>query len=350
MRHCLIILLLLGALPVLAQQNMRVLRLNFADATVLASYFGGADLAAPEDTAEVFARETVALAMRRMPAVEGQWLSNSMARSYPGGSMGGALQPPAGLSAPPTAIPAQNALVLRGTTDALDRMEEIIAMLDRPQRMVNIELMLLDEPEEVVEQWGVDFRSFGGDVGVGSVGNAPGAGAFLRYGLGATDLLAGYDRRRTRGRNVTGANVTTFDNNPATISFGEILPFFVSHVSYDWWGNRRVDTEPYSIFTGIELFVHPRITGNDTVTMLIRPTIVEAIGAVTSPDGSTIPITKNIGTETRVRVADGQPLVIGGFSQMRDSTTDRFASLLGETTVKRSSHPVLIVTPHIIRE
>lgn len=349
MRYCLLVLLLVCALPALAAENMRIMRMNYVDATVLADYFGGVGQTGPVDTAELFARETLAMAMRRMPAVEGQWLSNSMARTYPGG-MTGALRPPEGLSAPPTAIPAQNALVLRGSTEALDRMAEIISLLDRPQRMVNIELMLLDEPDEEVEQWGVDFQAFRGPFSGGSTGNAPGAGAFLRYGLGDADLLAGLDTRDTRGRNATGANVTTFDNNPATVSFGEILPFFVSHITYDQFGNRQVDTEVNTIFTGIEFFVHPRITAGDTITMRLIPTIVEAVGAVTSPDGSTIPITKTVGTVTQVRVADGQPMVIGGFGQMRDSQTDRFSSLLGEAKVTRSSHPVLIVTPHIIRD
>ncbi|MEI6503342.1 MAG: hypothetical protein WCP21_20205, partial [Armatimonadota bacterium] len=187
-------------------------------------------------------------------------------------------------------------------------------------------------------------------VAVGSNANAPAAGPQLRYGVGDLSALLGVDRRRSRGKNVTGANVTTFDNTPATVSFGETLPFFVSHVSYDAFGNRNVGTETYSVFNGIELFVQPRLTANDTVTMRLRPTITEGAGVVTAPDGSNIPITRSVLTDTTVRVGDGQSLVIGGLNRLNDSQLSSFQSLLGEKRVNRSSNPMLIVTPHIIRE
>lgn len=349
MRRALLILLLL-ALPALAtaQMSMRLVRLNFADATQIAAYFGGGAAGGySPGLAETFARDTIAMGLQRLPAAAGQWQSNAYARSYPGGS--GAIAPPAGLSQPPVAIPAQNALMLRGTPDALDRMQEIIAMLDKPAKMVNIELAMMDAPEERVEQWGVDFRAFNGSAQAGSVGNAPASGTMLRWGIGNVDLLLGMDDRRTRGREATGANVTTFNNTPATVSFGETLPFFVSHVTRDVWGNRHVDVEPYSIFTGIELYVLPRINNDDSVTMRLVPTIVEAAGAATAPDGSAIPITRNVMTDTQVRVRDGEAFVIGGMKRLTDSQTERFRSALGETKVTRSSNPVLIVTPHVIQ-
>ncbi|MEN6645507.1 MAG: secretin N-terminal domain-containing protein [Armatimonadia bacterium] len=350
MRRPLLVMLLL-ALPALAmaQGSMRLVRLNFADATQIAAYFGGGAAGGYSPAvAEAFARDTIVMGLRRLPAAAGQWQSNAYARSYPGGT--GAIAPPAGLSQPPVAIPAQNALMLRGTPDAMDRMEEIIAMLDKPAKMVNIELAMLDAPEERVEQWGLDFRAFNGSAEVGSVGNAPAAGAMLRWGIGNVDLLFGMDDRRTRGREETAANVTTFNNAPATVSFGETLPFFVSHVTYDVWGNRHVDVEPYSIFTGVELYVLPRINSDDSVTMRLVPTIVEAAGAVTAPDGSSIPITRNVMTDTQVRVRNGEAFVIGGMRRMTDSQTERFRTALGETKITRSSNPVLVVTPNVIQQ
>lgn len=342
-------LLLIAMTAALAQDGqMQLVRLNFADAEFVAGMLGGAAPQRPEPDPDRFARETIADAVRRLPQADGQWQQSFAGRSYPG-SEGPAIQPPPGLSQPPVAIPQQNAILLRGTPEALDRTEEIIAMLDQPQAMVNIELALVDDPREQVEQWGLDFRAMGDPLSGGSVGNAPPTGLQLRYGIGNLQALLGWDIRRTRGSNVTGTNVTTFNNTPATISFGQVLPFFVTHVTYDWWGRRHVDTEPYSIFTGIELWVHPRINGDDSVTMRLSPTIVEAAGAVTAPDGSSIPITRNVITDTQVRVRDGESMVIGGLQRSSDEVTDRFRSLLGERRVTRSSHPVLVVTPRIIR-
>lgn len=350
MRLALLILLLLS-LPALslAQGGMRLVRLSFADATQLAASFGGGGASGYSPAvSEDFARATIAMGLQRLPGAAGQWQSNTAARSYPGGS--GAIAPPAGLSQPPVAIPAQNALMLRGTPEALDRTEEIITMLDKPARMVNIELAMLDTPEERVEQWGLDFRTFNGSAAAGSVGNVPPAGAMLRWGIGNLDLLFGLDQRRARGREATGANVTTFNNTPATVSFGQTLPFFVSRVSYDVFGNRHVDIEPNSIFTGIELYVLPRINRDDSVTLRLVPTIVEAAGAVTAPDGSSLPITRNVMLDTQVRVQDGEAFVVGGLRRVTDSQTERFRTALGETKITRSSHPVLVVTANIIRQ
>ena len=347
-----LLLLVLPTTLVHAQGSIRIVTLNFADASAIASYLGGISPGGgySREAAEAFARETISMGLRRLPGAEGQPVWNAQARSYPGESGGVTLPLPEGLAQRPVAIPQQNALLLRGTPDALDQAEELIRMLDKPARMVNIELKLVDAPEEQVDEWGLDFRAFNGNAAVGSVGNAPPAGAGLRYGVGNCEALLGVDRRRTRGNDVTGANVTTFDNTPATVSFGETIPFFVSQASYDVFGNRHVDTQPYAVFAGVELFVCPRITGNDTVTMRLVPTITQAAGAVTAPDGSSLPVTRTLLTDTQVRVRDGDSLVIGGFNRLDNSQIDQFRTLLGEKTIKRSSNPTLIVTPHIIRE
>lgn len=340
-------------LPIVGHAEVsRTVGLNYMDATVLAAYLGGVAPggAYSPDNADAFARQTIAQSLARLPQGADRWQYNAAARSYPGSSGGAVLPVPEGLSSPPVALPGQNTLLLRGTGDAVDQTIELIKLLDRPVPMINVELKLVDEPQEVVDEWGVDFQGMGGGVAGGSVGNAPAAGAGLRWGLANVEMLGGLDQRRSRGRNVTGANVTTFNNVPATVSFGETIPFFVSRVSYDLWGNRQVASELYSIFAGIELFVHPRITGDDTITMRLVPTITEAAGLVTAPDGSNLPITKTVQTDTQVRVRDGESLVIAGFDRLNDSQTDRFKKLLGEKTITRSSHPVLIVTPHIIRQ
>jgi len=349
LRGAMIALLVAAATAALGQGGqMRMVRLNFGDAEAIAGLLGGIVPGRVAPDPDVFIHETVVEAARRLPDGEGRWFQNASGRSYPT-SGPAALIPPEGLTQPPVAIVQQNAILLRGSTDALDQTEEIIRLLDKPQAMVNIDLRMVDDPTEQVQQWGVDFQDFTPNLQVGTVGNAPASGMMVRWGLGDIAALTGLDLRRSRGKNVVGANVTTFNNTPATVSFGQVLPFFVAHASYDVFGNRHVDIEPYAIFTGIEFWVLPRITANDTVTMHLVPTLTDAVGAVTAPDGSSIPITKTVMTDVQVRVPDGQSMVIGGMTRAADEATQRFRSLLGETKISRSSHPVLLVTPHIIR-
>jgi len=340
---------IVAATAAMAQDGqIRMVRLNFADAEAIAGLLGGLAPGRTEPNPDVFVYETVVDAVRRLPNDAGRWSQNAGGQSYPTGGAG-ALRPPEGLTQPPVAIVQQNSILLRGSADALDQTEEIIRMLDKPQAMVNIDLRMVDDPTEQVQQWGVDFQSFSPNLQVGTVGNAPASGLQVQWGLGDIQALTGLDLRHSRGKYVVGANVTTFNNTPATVSFGQVLPFFVGHVTYDVFGTRHVDYEPNAIFTGIEFWVLPRITANDTVTMHLIPTITDAVGAVTAPDGSSIPITKTVMTDVQVRVPDGQSMVIGGMQRSSDDATQRFRSLLGETKVTRSTHPVLIVTPHIIR-
>jgi len=347
--RALLVMLLVTAMTAAAAQDgqLRVVRLNFGDPEAIVGLLGGIVPGRAQPAPEVFVHETVVEAVRRLPGGAGRWFQNAAGRSYPAGAA--ALIPPDGLTQPPVALLRQNAILLRGSADALDRTEEIIRLLDKPQPMINIDLRMLDDPTEEVQEWGLDFQALTPNLEAGTVGNAPPSG--LQVGLGVGDLLAvaGMDLRRSRGRDTVGANITTFNNTPATVSFGQVLPFFISRASYDAWGNRHVNVEPHAIFTGIEFWVLPRITGNDTVTMRLAPTLTDAVGAVTAPDGSSIPITKTVMTEVQVRVPDGQSLVIGGMQRAAEAATRRFRGLLGETQVTSSSHPVLLVTPHIIR-
>jgi type II secretory pathway component GspD/PulD (secretin) len=344
------LLLLTTTVSYAQERAVRVIPLQYADATVLAGMLGGvAATRAQTQTPEMFARESITQDARRLPGTEGKWQRHVLGQNLPDSSGGSMLRLPDGLSQSPVAMPAQNALLVQGTPEAVDQLAEMIRLLDRPTPMINIEMKLVDAPEEAAEERGIDFQAVGSGVSGGTSGNVPGSGAQLRWGLANQEALAGWDIRQSASHTTTGTEVTTFNNQPAEVGFGEDLPFFVSSVSYDAFGNRQVTVDPYSIFIGINLFVHPRISGRDTVTMRLVPTLVEAAGMVAAPDGSAIPVTQSILADTQVRVKDGESIVIAGMGHLADSVTDRFRTLLGTKMIRRSSHPMLIVTPHIIR-
>jgi hypothetical protein len=253
------------------------------------------------------------------------------------------------LTQPPVALPSQNALVAKGSPEALDRLQEIVRLLDKPSTMVNVEVRVEDAPTHVVRGWGVDFHTWNGQADVGSAGNAPGAGAVLQWGLGRTDLLLGLENSEDRGRTSVGINATTTSGLPVEAGFGQVLPFFTANVWYDDFGHRRVDYEADAVFIGLQMWVLPTVLGDDTVRMVLRPSFSYWAGTVTSPRGDSIPIVRYQEVATTVTVADGQPLVIGGMGHMRDDAHRRFAGLLQDVRDADNSSPVMIVTPHIIR-
>jgi len=259
---------------------------------------------------------------------------------------------PQGLDGPPVAIERDNSLLVRGTPQAIDEFVETLALFDVPSRMVNIRADIVDAPVEVERAYGVDLFARAGDAGVGII-TAPGdANLALRYTTGNFSGFLGALDRETRGKVQLSPQVTTMNRSPAVLSVGQTIPFVQSAINYDQFGNRYVDYYVDNVFVGVELFVLPRINGDDTVTMIIRPSVIDRTGEVIGPQGATYPITQQTLTETVVTIPDGQTMLIGGLPRLSTSTTAPFAAgpyPAGSYRLERSNL-LVFVTPKIIRE
>jgi len=300
---------------------------------------------------ELLDQEAVAFALDAMHYAAQQWTGRtsqpqpqavSRGRSAPGGigDLSGLL--PEGLAGPPMAAPTQNALIVRGERDAIDRLREVIALLDVPTPMVNVELALDEVSTARSRQIDPSLRAwgFGGDLSAGAL-----AQPVLGFAVGHLAAALGYDASTTSRRATTAANVTGMSGQPMLISVGEIRPRIVARLYYDPWGNRHVEYYPEAIFVGVTFWVLPTVNGDDSVTMVLRPEFSEAAGPAAQIGAGDI-IRRTL-VETTVRVPDGQSLVIGGLDRRADEITRSFPASAGEVRTDGSS--ILSVTPHIIR-
>ncbi|MFP3902776.1 MAG: hypothetical protein ACLFWB_00910, partial [Armatimonadota bacterium] len=129
----------------------------------------------PQDYLASFATDLIGDAVAQMPRTNGRWVQGTQTRqgtSTSGGStstLGSML--PEGIEGRPVVVPTQNAFLVEGTQIALDRLREIIRMLDQPSDMVNVDVRSVDAPVEEVSGWGVDWFYERGDGSVGSVHN-----------------------------------------------------------------------------------------------------------------------------------------------------------------------------------
>ena len=267
------------------------------------------------------------------------------------GDEGGGLSSllPEGVTIKSIAVPDQNALLVRGTPSAVDQVQELIRLIDKPAKQVNVACKLLSLGLRTARQWGADlaWRLPNGDLFV--QGPAPG-GPTMRFARGdVTALLAG-NVQRSVSNNSVEANVTTTNNTPAVIRAATIIPFVTASVTYDQFGQRQVDYIIDAVATGVELFVVPRINGDDTVTMLLRPSFITATGSVITPDGQALPITQNTSVETQVTVPDGETLVIGGLPTRNDALeTLGVPIIMRQTRTSEETQSLILVRPHIIR-
>jgi type II secretory pathway component GspD/PulD (secretin) len=270
---------------------------------------------------------------------EAHWLQDASTRSLA----------PAGLG-PVLVVPNQNALLVQGTPAAVDQLRELIALLDQPVPMVNLEVRLVDAPGSRGQEWGADFGFPLGDGTAASQGNEPAAGVRASLQLGHRRLTVGFGQTASQGDVVASANVTTTSNFPAFISVGRMLPYFTSRVSYDELGNRSVDQGVDAVFIGTELYAEPRVNRDDTITAYLEPMFTEAAGSVVGPNGITLPITETLGAATQVTLRDGETIELGGFERSLGEYNDRFAGFLRERNLRVTSHPRLFLTARILRE
>lgn len=339
-----VVLLLPG---VCASDTIEVIDLLHLDAREFAASLSGGGRATTE-TLEAEAADFAVAAMReaanrthgRMGAPDP--FAVSRARSVPGARQDMSALLPEGLSAPPVAAPNRNALVVRGEPEAIDRLRELITMLDVPTAMVNVEVAMDEvstlesrELEAKLQAWGDSAQVRVGDV------RQP----ILGFTIGDLRATLGYESVDTRRNTMTAAHITGMSGSPMVISAGEVRPWIATAVYYDPWGRRHVEYYPRAAFVGVSLWVLPTVNPDRSVTMRLRPTISEVVGPAAQVGAGDV-IRRTL-TETTVRVADGQSLVIGGVDRRLDEISRSFPLEVARTRGEYSS--ALTVTPRIIR-
>jgi type IVB pilus formation R64 PilN family outer membrane protein len=155
--------------------------------------------------------------------------------------------------------------------------------------------------------------------------------------------------------------VSTLNNQPAVIRVGTQDVFFTTTTQVDPRTGTIVQTAttPSTINEGVVLDVTPHISDDGIITMNIHPTITERTGVATSPQGSSVPIVDIRETDTVVRVAEGQTVVIAGLISDRQTEETSKVPFLGDIPVvkhlfrktrleSRKTDLVVLLTPRVL--
>jgi hypothetical protein len=262
---------------------------------------------------------------------------------------------PDGLAAPPAAMPGRNALLVRGTPDAIDEFRELLELLDQPVPLVRIELDAVSSTERFDRDRVLKWRGLSGSMsGTLDDGAAPVGAMRLYVGMGDMGLAVARSERATRTLGSERLMVTTESGSPATITMGTVQPTLLPVTVRDAFGFPATGYEVIltDIMTG--LFVLPRVNGNGTVTMHLSPLFQRPAGEVLAPGGARIPIVESLAETTVVTVGDGQTVAIGGLSSVGDTTSRALSPALPEEAALSLARTVeryevtLFVTPHIL--
>lgn len=244
-----------------------------------------------------------------------------------------------------------------------NQISHVIETLDKPIPQVLIKVLFLEVTYNNDSDLGVQAALQYGSVGekdtLGSdFGLATGAQGAL-YNVVKDDFTATLRALATAGKLevLSRPSVLARNNETATITIGQEVPFIRNSRVTD--NGQTINTIEYEDI-GIILEVTPHITPERVVEMEVSPEISTLTGeTIPISDTANAQVIAKRSAETRVSVADGKTVVIGGLMEDNKTDTIRKIPLLGDIpvlgvlfrrTIKSKSKTELLIflTPHVV--
>jgi general secretion pathway protein D len=280
---------------------------------------------------------------------------------------------------------SQNALVVRGTPDQIALAEKLVDDLDkaRPEVVVDIAVLQVSKDRSrtlgflppssatVTLQSNINTSTTtttttgtttpstsSGGLELNTLGNLNATD--FQVSIGAANLSAVMGDSDTKM--LQNPQVRALDNQKATLKIGERVPVATGSFQPGIGGvgiNPLVNTQFQYLDVGVNIDVTPHVHADREVTLKITMEISSVVGQ-SSIGGISQPIIGQKKIEHEIRLADGEPSLIGGIFD--DSSTRSLSGipglasipilkyLFGQTTQDKSQdETVFAITPHIIR-
>lgn len=196
-----------------------------------------------------------------------------------------------------------NTLIVTGTAEQLDLVEQLIPELDRPVEQVNVQVRIQEVTRTTLNNLGLNWEAAGGNL----VATLADAGLSLIFdatrSLAALNIGATLNALEQQGlsRRVNDSNITVLNNQTGRIQSG--FTFFIRKVK-----DGQVEKVPYD--AGVIVEVTPQVTNSGEIVLKVH-TEVSDILERNPVDGDVDKLSKQV-SETILRVKDGETVVIGG--------------------------------------
>ena len=289
---------------------------------------------------------------------------------------------------------SNNALIIAASTAVIGEIRRVVEQLDRSRPQVLIEAVIAELSEDQAKRLSVQLayadQGHGGYLtkfdnllstvlGLGldgdfSESDVSDLGSLL--GSESTSLAVGgsFDQDRGTGIGVliqalktdsltkvlSTPSVVTLDNEEATLSIGQEVPFSTGQYT----SSNNGASNPFQTFSredvGIKLTVKPQISKGDAVRLSLQQESSKLLGTLASATAGNA-VTSKSTINTNVLVQDGELLVIGGLIDDQFDRNESKVPLLGDLPVlgalfrsqgKSDGQSVLMmfIRPTIIRD
>ena len=274
------------------------------------------------------------------------------------------------------AVKSQNAIMAMGTYETLDGITQYINQIDLPVPQILIEALVVDVDIDRARQYGVDlfmgdFKKVGSTEhiypNIDQVFNRDRSQDILNAIPGVRDIITlpknfvakieALEQEKTlkiRSR----PQIATLNGSEATITVGQTQYFLLkSETDFNQTGTTTSKTTERfeKIEANVTLTVTPFVTGKGEVTCDIVPDFSEPEGSF---DSRTPPTLNRRTLKSKVRLRDGETIVLGGLVKESINRTSRQVPFLGSipiigwlfknvSSVKSRSQLMIFVTPHV---
>lgn len=260
-----------------------------------------------------------------------------------------------------------NIVAITGSPEIIERIKQDLAVIDVPPRQIMIEALVTEFSQEARKSLGLDASWLGTKEGrkldvifpLGDVLDSTIGVDYLRpdkeiegwVGDFKVSLKALVQDGEVNIR--ANPRVVTLEGQRATIIVGkeQYYVIYTGTTGYYAYGNLE------KIPVGVSLSIVPYISDNNEITVEIQPEVSDVVGT-----GATgLPVVSKRAVVTKVRVKDGETIVIGGLLQKNETLNQRKVPLLGDIPIlgylfsrtdKRVEEveTVIFITPHILTD
>ncbi len=268
-----------------------------------------------------------------------------------------------------------NKIIVTDFPYVVEMLEELIRTIDKPERMVSIEVKIIenkvDSQSKLGFSWPTSLETVFGATSEGdSTSSSSLSGVTGEYDLNSgtwtwgtltvSQMRVVLDLLNQSGNSklISDPHITTLENHEAVIKVETVVPIpTLNRFSEGAIVQDIVTFQDEEI--GISLRVTPRINENGKITMEVSPKVEDIIGFSGTGENKK-PITTSRSITTVITVDDGETAALGGLLKEDEIIQEQKLPLLGSIPVlgkllftnkskeKTTTDLIILITPHVL--
>lgn len=285
-----------------------------------------------------------------------------------------------------------NSLIITDVPAQFSIIDSTVAKLDVPVPQILIEVEMIEVSKTVADQMGITYGAtpltftggsiaenwpFGMGRGIPSTSSSSSSsssssttstvtGSITPGSFSATNLTAtlNFLSSSTNARTLARPKILTLNNQTAQIQISTNAVINYQQTTTDGTGSSQITYTPQRATTGVILTVTPQANLlTREITMAVSPRDIDIIASQSQPPASsglgTSYDTETRGSDSILKLKDGQSMMIGGLMDNQDTTSVTKLPFLGDlpligaafrskVTNKNDRELIIFLTPHII--